>query len=66
MANQDQLDILKQDVKVWNEWRKRNRVVIVNLSGAILSVTDLSFANLSGTTMNGANLDDNAVDYIKL
>ena len=24
MANQEQLDILKQGVVVWNEWRKKN------------------------------------------
>ena len=33
MANQQQLDILKQGVEAWNEWRKKNPDVTIDLNG---------------------------------
>jgi len=41
MANTEQLEILKQGVRAWNEWRVRNDPV-VDLSGASLPGIDLS------------------------
>ena len=46
-----QLAILKQDVPVWNEWRRKNPGVASNLSGA-----NLRFANLPRAYFSGANL----------
>jgi hypothetical protein len=41
MANKEQLEVLKQGVRAWNEWRIKNNPVI-DLSGANLSGMDLS------------------------
>ncbi len=41
MANKEQVEILKQGVRVWNEWRVKNNPVI-DLTGAILRGIDLS------------------------
>jgi len=63
MANQEQLDILKQGVQVWNEWRVEKLDVQIDLSKADLNYADLtsanfSYANLSGTILIGAILND--------
>jgi len=47
MANQEQLDILKEGTKVWNAWREKHPVDRVKLSGASLLLANLSVANLS-------------------
>jgi hypothetical protein len=44
MANQEQLDILKQGVEVWNKWRTENPRVQIFLSGANLSGANLTNA----------------------
>lgn len=36
MANQEQLDFLKQDVQAWDEWRMMHPDIRPNLSGADL------------------------------
>jgi len=51
MANEEHLDILKQGVEVWNQWRKENPGVRPDLSGA-----DLGEAYLHGANLSGANL----------
>lgn len=61
MANPEQLEILKQGVKIWNEWRKEYREREPDLLGADLgdsdlSDADLSDANLIKANLNGANL----------
>ena len=56
MANQEQVEILKQGVQVWNKWRARNPGVQVDLFGAELSGADLREANLSGADLRGADL----------
>ena len=61
MANEEQLSILKQGSKSWNEWRTENFSVGVDLSGAYLRVAhlfeaDLNRANLQGADLAGANL----------
>ncbi len=60
MANQYQLDILKQGVEVWNQWRKANNYsedyILPDLSGAHLSGADLSDAHLNFADLNGADL----------
>ena len=37
MANEEHVELLKQDVQAWNEWRKNNPEVEVDLRGADLS-----------------------------
>ena len=71
MANQKHLHILKQGVKIWNQWRevhpdirpdlieaKLTRVDLchANLSEANLGYADLIEANLIETNLSGANL----------
>src|SRR5437867_4345525 len=51
MANRKQLAILKQGVEDWNNWRKNNPDVKINLKGA-----DLFGAHLMGANLNGADL----------
>ena len=55
-ADQEQLERLKHSVKEWNEWRKKNPKVEINLSEANLFRADLIGANLSGADLNGADL----------
>lgn len=50
-ANLNQLFILKEGYKVWNEWRNNNPGEKINFSGS-----DLSRTNLSKTNLNGADL----------
>ena len=61
MANQEQLEILKQGVDVWNKWRIKNRTVEVNLNNVDLSNTNLcnvyfAHSNLKGGNLNYTNL----------
>jgi uncharacterized protein YjbI with pentapeptide repeats len=54
MADESQLEILKQGVAAWNEWRRKG--IQVDLSGADLNLVDLSEANLNEARIFGANL----------
>ncbi len=56
LINEEQLKRLLGSVGEWNDWRKGNLEVIINLSGADLSGADLSGADLSGADLSGANL----------
>jgi hypothetical protein len=71
MAHKRHLEILKQGVSVWNEWRRKNPhsrpdLTWINLIGEVLSQadfrgadfggTDLARAKLSGVDLNGASL----------
>ncbi len=52
MANQEHLDILKQDVQAWNQWRREHPDIRPNLNSAHLSGADLygvSLRKVSGT-----------------
>ncbi len=65
-ANQEHIDILKQGVEIWNQWRVEHHDIQPDLSIAILRKADLrkadlrganlSTANLSGANLKGANL----------
>jgi hypothetical protein len=44
MANEEQLEILKQGVEAWNKWREDNPEIKIDLSGANLSEADLIFS----------------------
>ncbi|MGQ9702955.1 MAG: hypothetical protein ACUVRX_01220 [Actinomycetota bacterium] len=41
MANPEHLEILRQGVKAWNEWRRQNVYIIPDLYGADLRGMDL-------------------------
>jgi hypothetical protein len=51
MANPEQFEILKQGVQAWNQWRKENISVTIDLSGS-----NLAEANLEGANFNSVNL----------
>jgi hypothetical protein len=56
MANQEHLDILKQGVEVWNQWRKENQNINPNLSEANFSNVNLDRSALQNTDLKGAIL----------
>ena len=56
MANQEQVELLKQGVKGWNRWREEHPDVDVDLGGANFSNADLSKANLIGAKLSKAFL----------
>ncbi len=76
MANQEQLDILKEGVEVWNAWRKENMgvrvdlseadLIIANLTGANLTETNFDEAYLTGANLTGANLCEANVEKAHL
>lgn len=55
MANEEQLRILKQGVKVWNTWREENHEIKVDLRGADLDGADLSGIDLKDARLTRAN-----------
>ncbi len=61
MANEEQLSILKQGVKVWNKWREGHPdeeidLSIADLGGSSLSEAQLGLANLFGANLRDANM----------
>ncbi len=50
MANPEHLEILKQGVEAWNQWREQNPQTKPDLSGAILREANLRGADLGGAT----------------
>jgi hypothetical protein len=53
MADQEQLDILKQGVEIWNQWRREHPSMVPNLSFADLTEVDLDDADLRHAVMFG-------------
>lgn len=59
MENQQHLDLLKQDVQMWNQWREEHSDIIrPNLGMTNLRGTNLRGANLRGADLNKANLSE--------
>jgi uncharacterized protein YjbI with pentapeptide repeats len=58
MADQEQLDILKQGVEVWNQWRNKHAYIRPDLSRANLHRASLADANLSGASLADADLSE--------
>ena len=56
MANQEQLDLLKQGTEVWNTWRKQHPSLRPDLSEASLWGVNLTRADLSGADLSRASL----------
>jgi TIR domain/Pentapeptide repeats (8 copies) len=56
LANQEHLDILKQGVEAWNEWRQQHPMILPELAKADLYEANLSGANLTQAYLHEANL----------
>ena len=56
MANENQLEILKQGLVVWNQWRKENPSDEIDLSESTLSSAVLQKADLIGANLRQAEL----------
>ena len=56
MANNQQMDLLKQGTRAWNAWRAEQTEATVDLSGAALRGLDLEGADLSGADLRRADL----------
>jgi hypothetical protein len=56
MANPEHVAMLKRGVEKWNQWRKDNPDIEIDLMGVSLSKLDLDKANLSRAHLNFANL----------
>jgi hypothetical protein len=56
MADQAHLDIFKEGVEAWNEWRTHNPSITPDLSSANFSGSNLSGANLSRVRLSGSDL----------
>jgi len=57
MTNPAQLEILKQGVPAWNDWRTAHPAALIDLSGADLYGAELSRANLNGANLEKAFLE---------
>ncbi len=66
MANQEHLDLLRQGVKVWNEWRRENPEITPDLRGAVLRGADLRGAKLSRASLSEANFIDANLTHARL
>ncbi len=56
MANNQQMDLLKQGTQAWNAWRAEQTEATVDLSGGALRGLDLEGADLSGADLKDADL----------
>ncbi len=66
MANQEHLDILKQGVQAWNQWREKNSDINPNLIAAKLRSAHLSFADLDFADLSSADLSSSDLRYSNL
>jgi hypothetical protein len=66
MANPEHVEILKQGVEVWNEWRKEHQDVQPDFSYADLSNADLCHANLSHTYLSYVNFGNTDLSHANL
>ncbi|MBE9013276.1 pentapeptide repeat-containing protein [Pseudanabaenaceae cyanobacterium LEGE 13415] len=55
VASQEQVELLKRGVEVWNWWRKERRNVEIDLSGTDFSDIDLTGADFTRTKLQGAD-----------
>jgi uncharacterized protein YjbI with pentapeptide repeats len=56
MANQEHLNILKQGVQEWNQWRKEHPEIRPDLIGANLFNVDFFDADISDADLRGASV----------
>ena len=58
---EDLLDMLKQGVGVWNQWRKEHPEVRPDLSGINLRGSQLRKVDFQGVNLNGADLSETSL-----
>jgi hypothetical protein len=63
MADQEQVEIIRQGWEVWNRWRMDNPTPTPDLTGADLSGAMLSKANISRANFSRANLSSAILTY---
>jgi uncharacterized protein YjbI with pentapeptide repeats len=56
MANAGHIDLVKDRVDRWNDWRRKNTRILPDLVGADLSEVNLAGANLAKADLTGARL----------
>ena len=56
MANNEQIDLLKQGAQAWNAWRAEQTEATIDLSGGALRGLGLEGADLSGADLRDADL----------
>ena len=56
MANDEQVELLRQGARSWNAWRANRMEATVDLSGGALRGLDLKGADLSGADLRDADL----------
>lgn len=56
MTNQEQVELLKQGVEAWNQWRRNHPEIIPDLSESNITRLDLSGINFSRAILNGSSL----------
>jgi uncharacterized protein YjbI with pentapeptide repeats len=56
MANAGHIDIVRDRIDHWNDWRRKNTKVVPDFSGADLSDLNLAGANLAKADLTGARL----------
>ena len=66
MANQTQLDILKEGVDFWNDWRQDNPKIEPSLVGADLRGGHFARANLQKAKLQKANLQNADLSFCDL
>ena len=66
MANQEHLNLLKQGVEIWNQWKERHIWKPFDLREAELFDADLRGADLSNADLSGADLRDKDLSYANL
>ena len=71
MANEKQLKLIKQSIEDWNQWRKENSSVKIDLTDAFLrnmnfEDAELSAANLAGANLEGARISKANLDWADL
>ena len=76
MADPEHLAKIKEGIRVWNKWRKKNPDVTpdlseanlegVNLRGANLAKANLNWTDLRGANLEGANLRGTDLTYAEV
>ena len=71
MANQEYVELLRQDIVAWNNWKQANPTIQVDLSDADfkrinLSGADLSFANLDHANLRRSILSKSRLEHASL
>ena len=61
MANQEHLDLLKQGVEIWNQWRQENATIRPDLSEAPLAKIDLGIFQKLGIHSGMSKLRSNSL-----